>query len=165
MEESNNKDMKFIRIDKDGNEIGIYERNLGDDIKEGVQRIGNTIYNDILPFTEKVIDTVSATSPVIVEKNLTDLGNMVGGVITKDPKRVCNAARSFAERKIKCAANFAKVVYGASKTGTCCIAKKDLTPNDVKKLKEYGVILSSAALTIAITGEVLHELHTKQQEI
>lgn len=37
--------------------------------------------------------------------------------------------------------------------------QKDLTPNDIKKLKEYGVILFSAALTIAITGEVLHELH------
>ena len=159
MEEGELFPMKFTRIDKNGNEIGVYERKFQDDIMDSVNSICDTISNKVVPITENIIDTVATSSTIAVKNTVTDFANIIGGVVDKDPKRICNAVGTFAGRRIKCAANFAKVIYSASKTGLYCISKDKLTNNDINKLKEYGIIFSSVALTIAITGELLHELH------
>ena len=135
--------MKFIITDKNGNKIGVYERKLQDDIMDSVNSICDTISHKVVPITENIIDTVATSSTIAVKNTVTDFANIIGGVVDKDPKRICNAVGTFAGRRIKCAANFAKVIYSASKTGLYCISKDKLTNNDINKLKEYGIILSS----------------------
>lgn len=108
--------MKFTITDKDGNTIGTYERTLVHDICDTVDKS--------VPYIEKTIDLATDSSVKAFKNLASDTGNIAAGLANKDMNRVGNTIKSSISRKANGFKTLAKIVYGASKTGICCIARK-----------------------------------------